>query len=510
MEFHLPKFLRCIGVILLFGLTIFWIGDGKSAGDEGVILDFVGALQSMHFHWSEFIAMAGREHWIYLSHHTVWFCLQLGFLGVYRAAVFFFPLLKDPLLFNWFMSYLLVIPAFAAVYLTYRYVRTLLTDHHMAVVFCAAIWLGSYGIGFLTGGFIENALCFFMLLRLLLFNTAPQPTRLALLDALIIATKAYAFPFCGITMIPLMRKHGKKFTAIYSGSFLMFALLWLWFKTQFPPIVSAYFSWMNGPNLWSLGYFFQKFLHMFLSFSYGLVWTFPLVLLSWRTPEKSAVYYKYGGIAAIMLILNLYNGSDGIVGIAGNRYLFPFLLCLVPEMALASAALLRRSRHYLWVLVACIVLFFPSLEYRHNLVVAKADKFATVLQPSHAGPTDSAYDILPQAQIRYHPGVFAWRVLLAKWHQQRTITLDLRDGLREAIDVEAILPMTFMSRFLYAMENGHATVQTIPPDYFRVFSTMPGGLVSVLLCSILLMVVVWLGMLGRSFLQLSQEGRRST
>jgi hypothetical protein len=314
----------------------------------------------------------------------------------------------------------------------------------------ASLFIASSGISLFTGGFSECAMCMMIAVMMVLLDRTSilSPWQLCLLVLAglgLVASKLYAAPFVLLLALLLADRRQK---IVYSAIFIIAPFLWLAIQSEVRAAAPAgmldfYVSLMRGHGL-------RDALAFYLSLSFGVLPCFPflfLVVFS-GTERRFAVTIKILAIISVSALLLPFSFWAGPGGLAGPRYIAPFLLIFLPEVAEALRRFAQsRRRHVLLLIPATALLFLPCLEFRNSLVTRYAnDERSVEFMP------------WPHTELAMHPAVMAWSVVAAKLEQRPV--LEVSADMQMSIPVQDIFPMTTLSRVIYALTvKGDASPQ---------------------------------------------------
>ncbi len=394
---------KCAWLLLIF-VSLLLCGRGVCGGDEGVIYRWVCSFREQGYSFAALQQMMVADPW--LVHHLFWFLLQSGLSLLMDGLA-----LQEGAMRQLVMSYHQVAFFFLALLVGYRYLRCIDARPAFRLLVLASLVFASYGISFLTGGYLEGLLALLIVCRL----STERPATLGLLDALLFAGKMYAVAFTLPLALAQWSEKKGKWGLIYGVTFGLLSLAWLLFKG---PGQSGYYQHFMKPDwFYPLTLFYGLTFQLF-SFSYGLLWTMPLLILPFlrSLPQRRFFWAKITGLFCLLLIFSCFPFMTGPGGAAGHRYIFPFLLILLPEVALSLKTF--PTHRFILICIPLLVLFFsPTLNCRHSL----------------AHPSVGQVWELPAWDPAYHPAVFAWRISLSS---------NQRDSFE-------VFPMTIGSRLVW-------------------------------------------------------------
>lgn len=450
---------RLVIVIVLMCFAAM-LSDGYLGGDEGVVHAVVRLFHNdQGMSPATFFATA-RDANTYLQHHLFWSLIQIAVTSVLAVVTDFLDITFSEELHNWLLAYPLALAALVSLPVSYRVLRRLGRPPELALLCIGLFFFGGSVIGLLTGGFIECYMLFAVAMRMLLLTPRPGEqvpgVLLALVDFTLIAAKSYSLIFLLALLPGTFARLGRKERTVYLVIVLSACVLWFLAKSSIPvgergPVWTVYKSALS-PGL-SVGLWLTHVGWAVFSFSFGLLWTTPVVLLLFghaRRAIGSENIQKLLGIAGLMFVFTLYPFWHGATGMPGQRYVLPFLLVLLPEMASGLRFLIERSKWMLVGVFACIVLFLPAVDFRNTLTELYASKSAQTAPIIRFGNEN-----FPMLDWSFHPGVFAWRVVLAKWNKNAAMSSALYGG--PSLDPAEIAPMTGISRVIFAAKSSTVT-----------------------------------------------------
>lgn len=415
------------------------LSHGTAGGDEGGVLQFLATYRESGWH-----ALAEGENNNFLAHRLFWLGEKLAWDTLIRSIL---PaaLLSHPALYTYAMvidDTLFILAAFALAVLHLHS-----TGHNRKIAFLApaALMIASSGIGLFAGGFSECFMCLLVIIMMAEIDREKgiSTGRFILLITVgicLIATKLYAAPF--VLMLGLLLPGTVRQRQIFVAVFLVAPLAWLMVQTKIQSANSAgmvhfYISLMRGGDAAIASDAFA----FFLSLSFGILPCFPLLLFasccgSERRKRLAVKILAICGVAALLLPYRYWAGPGGL---AGPRYIYPFLLIFLPEVAEGMRRVaVGPARTLLIAVPVAALLFLPCLEYRNSLVSRYALEKRAVSEVSWA-----------HTDFWMHPAVFAWSVVAANFQSHKSIVLG--QDLGGTAQVRDIFPMTTLSRVIYVL-----------------------------------------------------------
>lgn len=414
------------GLLISLLLTPFLFG-GVMSGDGNEMLELSYRFDNSGLSFHDFVS---GPHGGYAFHHVLWFGLTyvtLKVIGIFGAARF---------LNQVGVSAEQILVALAGVVLCHVYlVRRQKIAPPISAAVLLATFVGSYGIFVITmGGTVESWMIPVMAARLFCFEgpaTRPKALGLAVADLLLFAFKAYSAVFI-VILFPLFWRRAPRdarltYIAVLGVLVLAFVLFKLWIWNPMP----EYFEPQNLPD------FVWRLAQQIVSPWTGLPICMPVLLvLFWTAPaQRTALYFKLASLLGVMLFFSCYWFFDG--GIPGGRYVFPYVLVLLPEIGEAAARLLNRHPRAIWLLPAIVAFFLPT---------------AALSLPYF--PKSKIVSTGPCTQL--NPGLYAWRLMAKKAAGDHDVAICyLNDGYTMDIR-DATSPRTAPLRVAYILSGGHS------------------------------------------------------
>jgi hypothetical protein len=413
-------------VWLLLFLFIPFLAGGVTVGDEALLLMRVHSLDASALDFGAYARSA--EGW-YISHHILWF--QLIYLTAHALAL----LHASALVTEAVISCQTVAAALSGVALCYAFLirREGMTPLRSAFT-VVAFFVAGYGVyTFCMAGFVESYMVLVMAGRLF-FAERPIDSRdaakLAILDILLVAMKAYSLIFLAATW-PLLRLSGqarRSYGLAFGGLLIVLAVvkLWLWNHTDASVMQDISFS-QSLPQI----------VEQFVSPWTGLFFCLPVLLtLFWHGREdRKALLFKGAGLLFCAALFSLYYFFDG--DIAGGRYIFPFVIALLPEIARSVSRLLDARPRVAWLLPVAVLAFLP--------VAGLGMPFFPLGTIPSLGPC------YPD-----HPAIWSWKVVAAKIADRPDAEVCFRKQRYRLSARDVASPHLGPWRVAYMLEGGHS------------------------------------------------------
>ena len=393
--------------------------------DERIIFQFSSTLVKAHFQWGDFTALMGKDAlYPVLNHEFALFLLQVAVYWPYWLLSHVIPGLTNTTIQQFCMALIFNMPIWAAVWLGWKLLRDAKVGEAHSILVLAGVFGGSYATSVLPGGRLINLESLLIVSQIYILGRE-RTTAIAILMGLLGGYLTALRPYDAAAAAALLflflpdRKRVSSLLLFWVAGFV-FALA-IGFASKFLLSLPnrAYASEIS-PAIGS-AVFFQVYMSRWagalFSFAYGLPWTMPFLFFAAASPDRSALPAKSAAILAVMGFTLLFPYWAGEAGIAGNRYLFPQLLLFLPEMGLGFQRLAMRYRMLVLAVPVSVILFLPSIAFRHNVTYdyAVGETSSALLHPivgRSLAPLGSAVS-LPLWNPVTQPGLFAWWQLSA-------------------------------------------------------------------------------------------------
>jgi hypothetical protein len=437
--------------VLLVALLAAVLSDGYNAGDEGEIHAFVRAyLDGQAGGLWEFLTTA-RLNGSYLRHHLLWFWLQLAGASALDAVTSLLRIDMGAAIRTWLLVYPLPFMAALSALVAYRALLRHAIPKAAAQLGLLAFYLGGSVTGLLTGGFIECAMLLAVAAHLWLVAPReagrPPVLPLVLVDWILVAAKPYSLVFLALILPGTLARLSPRQRWAYAGGLALLCAAWFALRSQVPADGIAARADLVIPPL-SVGALSTNLFHAAFSLTFGLAWTTPLLLLAGLPREAwgAPLLQKLLAIAALEGVFCLFPFWHGATGVPGQRYVLPYLVILLPEMCAGLAALAARGRLAVIAAVAAVALFLPTLDFRNTF----ADTYPRA-EPPGQRRIDFGLERFPMADGSFHPGVFAWRLAIARAGGDEAFRAALSGG--PLLHPGKVVPQTGISRVIAAVNS---------------------------------------------------------
>jgi hypothetical protein len=427
-----------LGFVALIPLA-FLLSHGTAGGDEGGVLQFLATYRRGG--WAE-LAATSTDH-DFLAHRLFWLGEKLLWESIIRVLVpislFSHPAIYSALMVVDDTIFMMAAFALAVWHLQKRHTSS------VALLATSALFIASSGIGLFAGGFSE---CLMVLMVIAMMSQLDQPQSLTISGFVLlvlaglglIASKLYAAPF--VLALTLLIPSSRRVKIVYASIMIAAPFIWLAIQSgvrgpEPSGMMNFYIGLMEGRGI--IGFLSDCFA-FFFSLSFGISPCFPLLSIIFLCDKTHnfALTIKVAAVIGVSAILLFFPFWAGPGGLGGPRYIVPFLMVFLPEIAAGLRRLVENRRHG-WLLLVPItaILFLPSLEFRNSLA------------PRYLNDSRSVVDTTwSHMDMGMHPAIMAWSVAIAKAQGQQTISL----SAMTPANAQDVFPMTTLSRIIYVLE----------------------------------------------------------
>lgn len=390
--------------ILIFAL--FFFTRGTIVGDESkvylFVIEFIGSKQNIFEYLNSVNGTCNlydKCNYNYLGHHLFWFFYHLSILKLFGFLnMIYFVDLNITIIHEFILSITSTFLIIASINILIKSFKEVKNNW----IYIYSFFVGSYGIGFINGGFSECLIIFLISLKIYLKNKNIKGSEffLSLIDLYIFFLKPYLLVF--ILLFNLTYKFKKKQIYKYLISFIIFGIIFFLIKFSLKIDYVDYYN--EGLDINLINIFERTFFFLF-SPSVGIFLTCPFLIVSMINLQNNklikiivvlfyAIFFSFYGDLAF------WGGS----GIGGSRYIFPiFLIFLEDYLFFLNKIKIKFKIIYL---LFSFISFFPSLDYKNT-------NFALV--PEQTGIiTLKSVSEYPLGDFNLNPIYFSWNIFLQK------------------------------------------------------------------------------------------------
>lgn len=425
--------------VLIF--ILFFFTRGTVVGDESKIylfaIEFLTSNKSIIAYLNSVSGacdLYDKCNYNYLGHHLFWFFYHVLILKIFTFFEFnnFFNI--DLLIFH---EFLLSLSSTFIVILSLIILTKSFNKIKNNWIYIYSFFVGSYGIGFINGGFSECLIILLISIKIYLKNKNIKNTEfyLSFIDLYIIFLKPYFLVF--ILFYNLTYKFNKKQLYKYLSSFIVFILIFLIVKFS---IKIDYLNYYNEGLDIDIKRIVERTFFFFLSPSVGIFLTCPFLIVSFLYLQNNK-FIKIFLVFFYAIFFSFYGDLAfwGGAGIGGSRYIFPIFLIFLEDYLFFLNKIKAKLR--MIFLVLCFVSFLPSLDYKNT-------NFALVPEQTGIKIINEVSEY-PLRDFNLNPIYFSWSIFLKKdLLNKKIIEFDV-NGKNYKTNNYDIMPDTFVSKIAH-------------------------------------------------------------
>ena len=425
--------------VLIF--ILFFFTRGTVVGDESKVylfaIDFINSKKSLIEYLNSVSGscdLYDKCNYNYLGHHLFWFFYHVLILKIFTFLKFISFFNIDLTIFHEFIlslsSTLLIILSLFVLTKSFNKIKN-------NWIYIYSFFVGSYGIGFINGGFSECLIILLISIKIYFKNHKVKKAEfyLSFIDLYIIFLKPYLFIF--ILLFNLTYKFNKKQIYKYLSSFIIFLLIFLLIKFL---VKIDYLNYYNEGLDINIKRILERTFYFFLSPSVGIFLTCPFLIVSF-------LYLQNNKLVKILLILfyavffSFYGDLAfwGGAGIGGSRYIFPIFLIFLEDYLYFLNKIKVKLRAIF--LLLCFFSFLPSLDYKNT-------NFALVPEQTGIMIINEVSEY-PLSDFNLNPIYFSWNIFIKKdLLNKKNIEFNVNDKNYKT-NYYDIMPDTFISKLTH-------------------------------------------------------------
>lgn len=490
-NFNITNFL----VVALILMLSAFLNHGSLGGDEGKIVQISNKLVNSNLSGFNFLLTTKTD--AVLQNHLAW--VSITSLNIYILSSFlhFFSFDIPSIVWNWIIAYPPALSAVFSAFIVFKILRRHDNDVKSSAITVFLIYLCTPLSSFLTGGWSECYILLLISLRMFIDSNLKSSIKnlmlLAAIDSALIFFKAYSIFFV-IALSPLLLKKRTNISkTIYTLTVFLILSAILILKLQMP-------SEFNGNNIFGpifeipdLYTYIGRLFDAIFSLNFGILTMPPFIILLaclQKVNRDKAFYLTTTAFLSALLFLCLYPFWHGALGVAGQRYISPFIIFYSLYIAMAVKFILNRFPKVVYVCFLLFLIYIPTLNYRNTLIDVYAD----------SDPNDNsqlfAHTNFPVNSLNFHPAFFATTIALKKsFFIDSKILVTAKNSYTTSLDPKKIIPSTGISRIFLLHSgawhvhdaNAHLILIKIP-DFFvsllYVFTCLTPFILMIFICTV--------------------------
>ncbi len=444
--FNIRNFLIIASILMLSA----FLNHGSLGGDEGKIVQISSKLVDSSLSVLNFLLTTKTD--AVLQNHLAWVSVTSLIIYILNCFLHFFSFDIPSIVWNWIIAYPPSLSAALSAFIVFKILRFHNNDFKTSTITVLLIYLCTPISSFLTGGWSECYILLLISIRMFidlnLKSSIGNIFLLAATDALLIFFKAYSIFFI-IALFPLILKNQtsiNKTIYILTICFILSAILIL--KLHMPREFDS--NNIFGPNFEMPDFYIYigRLFDAVFSLDFGILTMPPFIILLiflQKVNRDMSFYLITIAFICTFIFLCLYSFWHGAAGVAGQRYISPFIIFYSPYIALAMRIVINMFPKVILVIFLLIFIYIPTLNYRNTLidVYAKSDlESMNEIKFSHT--------YFPTTNPEFHPAIFASTVAIKKiFFDNSQVVISNKNLQSVTIDANNIIPMTGISRILF-------------------------------------------------------------
>jgi hypothetical protein len=441
------KFINYYKFAFLFILLFFC--KGTITGDEEKVFLFAIEFLNQKLNFIEYLKSRNGDchlydkcKYNYLGHHLFWFVYQIFFIKIINLFFFILPQISDYVSQRIFQEILLSAISSLLIIGSILILEKAFNKYYQNCwIYISLIFLGSYGVGFVNGGFTECIAIFIISVKIYLseVQNKKKTIYIAFLDGLLIFIKPY---FALFVIIFLKNYQFKKNDyKIYFIILFFLILFFIYLKNLVPINYLNYYQKgldINMERVLSNIYFF------FFSPSVGIVFGAPFLIISIIKLKKKKIF-KLIIVIFYAIFFSLYGNLSfwGGAGISGSRYIFPILIIFSKEFIEVMKTLNDKLR--ILTSIFLFLAFLPNLDYKNtNFILVPEQTGTLIIRNINDYPLNS---------FAIHPIYFSWKIFLQEnIIKKENIKITINNEIF-SIKSKNIMPDTFISKMEHVLDE---------------------------------------------------------
>ena len=304
-------------------------------------------------------------------------------------------------------------------------------------IYIYSIFVGSYGIGFINGGFTECLIILLISIKLFLKerNTKGKILYLSLIDLYIVFLKPYLLVF--IILFNFTYDLNKKDILKYFFYSFLFLIIFSLIKFS---IKIDYLSYYNEGLDLNISKIIKRTFYFLFSPSVGVILTCPFIVLGLLSIKNNKII-KLAIISFYSIFFSFYGDLAfwGGAGIGGSRYIFPIFLIFIEDYVNFLNRLNYRLKQFLIFLF--FISFVPSIDYKNTNIALVPEQTGQIIIDSVSN--------YPLEDFNLNPIYISWKIFIYKDllnNEKIKIKIKNNNYTLKSLD---IMPDTLISKLSY-------------------------------------------------------------
>ena len=368
-------------IFLFFIIYLFIFSKGTIAGDYEKIFYISQKFINSNLSLFDFIETYVEPKLLEFPNENNFFKHNFFFFLVNVLVIKLFDFLPDFTLITYALEYTLaLIPGFLftlSLFIVYNTYKKKF-DINLLVISIIFFWFGTYIVNFFSSSAFAESYTFFLLsVRFYLIEKNKKSLIIPIIDALLIQIRVTCYFLIPLFLYSFFRNKKKDLRNLLFY-FAPFVITIFFFKSVLSPIeIDTYYfekiiaSFCSSDFLDIILTYSNRIFQTFFSFSLGIIFTFPIIIIIIFSFIKSFNFEDLLKVISLITLISLFALEEYWflpAGISGNRGIAPFLLILFPNFIIGLKSIFNK--HHFKVIVAIslsLLIFLPSLYYRTTI-----------------------------------------------------------------------------------------------------------------------------------------------
>ena len=368
----------------------------------------------------------------YLGHHLVWFFYQIFFIKISNFFYFLFSFLP----IRFYHEFVLSLVSTFFVILSIYVLSIKFKKIENSFVYIFIFFFGSYGIGFINGGFIECFIIFLISLKIYYSGEKNNILIIAFLDTLLIYTKIYFLLLIFLYLFIYNFKASKLIKYILLLSLLTGVLFY--FKIIIPIDYASYYQEGLDVHFYNI---IERIFFFYFSPSVGVVMSVPLLFLAIIKIKKNnlikiLIFFLYSCFFSFYGDLAFWGGA----GIGGSRYIFPILILFLEEFIYFMRSINKKIQ--ILLIISLFLIHLPNINYKNtNFLLVPEQTGLLIVNEVNKYPLDD---------FNFSPLYFSLKIFYEiNFNKQKKDIVVEFENKNFSINKYNIMPDSFISKLVY-------------------------------------------------------------
>lgn len=352
-------------------------------------------------------------------------------------------------------------------------------DTNLLIISIIFFWFGTYIVNFFSSSaFAESYIFFLLSVRFYLIERKKKNFMIPVIDAFLILIRITCFLLIPLFLYTYFKNNKINFKNLiyyfipFVGILFFFQLILSTINIESYYIEKVIASFCSNDIVEIIFIYFNRIGQTFFSFSLGLIFTFPIIIIIFISFLRSFNFEDKLKILSILSLISFFALEEYWflpAGISGNRGLAPFLILLFPNFLLGiNAVFPKYPKTFFIVISLSLLMFLPSVYFRSTIGVYAACggldgcsipfrdakeskiqyiKFEDKLFRCRSNNQFAIYD------FRMHPTLYSHQIISNKITQNYISNIYLNNDNIFEMDTNYIVPETLGAKLIFLTNN---------------------------------------------------------